>query len=62
MLAAMSAAISTANVNIAGVVAKTLSNGRGLVRFDVLLGSVDDLERVTQNLLRVQGVLGVERR
>jgi guanosine-3',5'-bis(diphosphate) 3'-pyrophosphohydrolase len=62
MLAAMSSAISSAGLNIAGLVLRTLSNGRGLARFEVMLASIEDLHRLQQHLQRVQGVLQVERR
>ena len=62
MLAAMSAAISACKVNILGVVLKTLSNGRGLARFEVMLASVDELLQVTRQLNGVLGVLRIERR
>jgi GTP pyrophosphokinase len=62
ILAGMSTAITSSGVNIGGVILRTLSNGRGLARFDLMLASIEDLMRVTENLKRVSGVLGVERR
>ena len=62
MLAALSAAISAIRVNIQGVVLKTLSNGSGLARFELMLSSVEDLDRVTKQLEGVSGVYHVERK
>eukprot|EP00521_Asterionellopsis_glacialis_P015968 CAMPEP_0195306238 /NCGR_PEP_ID=MMETSP0707-20130614/37096_1 /TAXON_ID=33640 /ORGANISM="Asterionellopsis glacialis, Strain CCMP134" /LENGTH=911 /DNA_ID=CAMNT_0040370449 /DNA_START=494 /DNA_END=3229 /DNA_ORIENTATION=- len=62
MLASMSGAIASAGVNIANVVLKKLSAGRGLARFSVMLPSVDELHKVLRQLQQEQGVLSVTRR
>lgn len=62
MLASMSKAISCTGVNIGGVVLKTISKGRGLVRFELMLSSIEDLRKVMDQLIQEPGVLSVERR
>jgi len=62
MLASMSGAIASAGVNIANVVLKKLSGGRGLARFNVMLPSVDELNKVLRQLQQEPGVLSVTRR
>jgi (p)ppGpp synthase/HD superfamily hydrolase len=57
----MSRAITVQGMNIGNVSLKKLKNGRGLARFDVMLGKLDDLEKVMVQLRQEEGVLSVSR-
>jgi GTP pyrophosphokinase len=61
VLANMSRAITVQGMNIGNVSLKKLKNGRGLARFDVMLGKLDDLEKVMVQLRQEEGVLSVSR-
>lgn len=62
ILANMSRAISSQKIDIRSVNLKKLSNNRGLAKFEVMLSTVEDLEKVVTQLQQKQGVLSVERR
>lgn len=62
MLAGMSKAITASDVNIGGVVSRPIANGRGLAQFELFLSTIEDLERVTLQLQREEGVIAVNRR
>ena len=62
ILASMSKAIAAQKIDIRSVNLKKISNNRGLAKFEVMLSSVDDLERVVGQLDREKGVISVERR
>ncbi|EKX43258.1 hypothetical protein GUITHDRAFT_110674 [Guillardia theta CCMP2712] len=61
MLASMSRAISHASVNIASVVLKKLPAGYGVARFEVMVATQKDLDRVFTKLQGTKGVLHVAR-
>lgn len=62
ILADMSRAISSCGVNIGGVELRKTPNGRGLARFEVMLSSAEELERVCLQLRRESGVISAERK
>jgi GTP pyrophosphokinase len=62
ILASMSKAISSSNINIGGAMIKRLSNGRSLARFDLMLSSIDELTGVIQQLQQEPDILSVKRR
>ena len=62
VLASMSHAITSLGVNIGNVSLKRLSNGRGLARLEVMVGTVDQLESVMTQLENEVGILSVSRR
>ncbi len=61
LLAAMSKAISSVEVNIKSANVRTLSDNRALNLFEVMVRSAEDLKRVVNNLGRVRGVVKVSR-
>ena len=61
LLAAMSKAISSVEVNIKSANVRTLSDNRALNLFEVMVGSATDLKRVVNNLGKVRGVVKVSR-
>jgi GTP pyrophosphokinase len=61
LLAAMSKAISATGVNIAGATVRTLADHKAQNTFDLMVSSVDELNRVTRSLERVRGVVKVAR-
>ena len=61
MLARMSRAISSSGVNIGSVDLRRVANGQGLARFEVMLSSMDELEKITQQLQMEDGVFSVSR-
>jgi (p)ppGpp synthase/HD superfamily hydrolase len=58
----MSRTITSLGMNIGNVTLKKIKNGRGLARFEVMLGNLDDLEKVMTQLRQEEGVLSVSRR
>ena len=62
ILASMSKAIAAQKIDIRSVNLKKISNNRGLAKFEVMLSSLDDLERVVNQLGQERGVISVERR
>lgn len=62
VLADMSRTITSLGMNIGNVTLKKIKNGRGLARFEVMLGNLDDLEKVMTQLRQEEGVLSVSRR
>ena len=62
MLASMSKAISAAGVNIASVVLKKLPAGHGLARFEIMVATAQEVERVFKFLQGVKGVLRATRK
>jgi len=62
ILATMSKAIAAQKIDIRGVNLRKISNNRGLAKFEVMLSSVEDLERVVSQLGQEKGVISVERR
>mmetsp|Transcript_6311 Transcript_6311/g.13179 ORF Transcript_6311/g.13179 Transcript_6311/m.13179 type:complete len:866 (+) Transcript_6311:81-2678(+) len=62
ILASMSRAIAAQKFDIRSVNLRKLSNNRGLAKFEVMLSTVEDLERVVMQLQQEQGVISVERR
>ena len=61
-LANMSRAVSSLGINIGNVNLRKLSNGRGLARLEVMVGKLDELERVMAHLRKEEGILSVSRR
>ena len=61
LLAAMSKAISSAEVNIKTANVRTLSDQRALNMFEIMVGSVEDLTTVMDNLNKIRGVVKVIR-
>ena len=61
LLAAMSKAISTAEVNIKTANVRTLSDKRALNMFEVMISSAEALDTVMNNLNKVRGVVKVIR-
>jgi len=55
-LAAISAAITSAQANIARAQIRTFSGGRAINTFEVMIKNSDHLKQVLQNILRVKGV------
>ena len=62
ILASMSKAIAAQKIDIRSVNLRKISNNRGLAKFEVMLSSVEDLERVVGQLSQEKGVISVERR
>jgi guanosine-3',5'-bis(diphosphate) 3'-pyrophosphohydrolase len=62
VLADMSRAITCLGMNIGNVSLKKMKNGRGLARFEVMLGNLDDLDKLMTQLGQEEGVLSVSRR
>ena len=62
ILATMSKAIAAQKIDIRSVNLRKISNNRGLAKFEVMLSSVEDLERVIGQLSQEKGVISVERR
>ncbi len=62
VLADMSRAITSLGMNIGNVSLKKIKNGRGLARFEVMLGNLDELENLMVQLRQEEGVLSVSRR
>lgn len=62
VLANMSRAITSLGVNIGNVNLRRLPNGRGLARLEVMVGRLDELERVMLHLRKEEGILSVSRR
>jgi GTP pyrophosphokinase len=56
LLAAISAAITSAQANIARAQIRTFSGGRAMNTFEVMIKNSDHLKQVLQNILRVKGV------
>jgi GTP pyrophosphokinase len=61
LLAAMSKAIASAGVNITGAQVRTVPDKRALNTFEVMVDSVDALNRVMRGLGKVKGVMKVSR-
>ena len=61
ILAMMSKAIAAQKIDIRSVNLRKISNNRGLAKFEVMLSSVEDLERVVGQLSQEKGVISVER-
>ena len=61
ILASMSKAIAAQKIDIRSVNLRKISNNRGLAKFEVVLSSVEDLERVISQLSQEKGVISVER-
>ena len=61
LLAAMSKAISSVEVNIKSANVRTLSDKRALNLFEVMVRSAEDLKQVVNNLGKVRGVVKVSR-
>ena len=62
VLADMSRAITSLGMNIGNVSLKKIKNGRGLARFEVMVGNLDDLQKLMVQLGQEEGVLSVSRR
>jgi guanosine-3',5'-bis(diphosphate) 3'-pyrophosphohydrolase len=62
VLADMSRAITSLGMNIGNVSLKKIKNGRGLARFEVMLGNLEDLNKLMVQLRQEEGVLSVSRR
>mmetsp|Transcript_30039 Transcript_30039/g.63337 ORF Transcript_30039/g.63337 Transcript_30039/m.63337 type:complete len:1062 (-) Transcript_30039:719-3904(-) len=62
VLADMSRAISSLGINIGNVNLRRLPNGRGLAKLEVMLGKLEDLDRVMSHLRKEEGILSVSRR
>lgn len=56
LLAAISAAITSANVNIARAQVRTFPDQKALNSFDVMISNSDQLKRVLHNISKVKGV------
>ena len=61
LLAAMSKAISSVEVNIKSANVRTLSDNRALNLFEIMVSSAQDFKRVVNNLGKVRGVVKVSR-
>ena len=61
-LANISRAITSLGINIGNVNLRRLKNGRGMARLEVMLGKIEELERVLAHLSKDDGVLSVLRR
>ena len=61
LLAAMSKAISSVEVNIKSANVRTLSDNRALNLFEIMVSSAQDFKRVVNNLGRIRGVVKVSR-
>ena len=61
LLAGMSQAITAAGVNIERAQVRSIGDNRATNVFELVLGHVDELERVSRNLRRVPGVRDVRR-
>jgi (p)ppGpp synthase/HD superfamily hydrolase len=61
LLAAMSRAIASAGVNITSAQVRTVPDKRALNTFEVMVDSVDALNRVMRGLGKVKGVMKVSR-
>eukprot|EP00985_Skeletonema_marinoi_P023205 scaffold15273_cov83-Skeletonema_marinoi.AAC.2 len=62
VLADMSRAITSLGMNIGNVSVKKIKNGRGLARFEVMLGNLDELDKLIVQLGQEEGVISVSRR
>jgi len=62
VLANMSRAITPLGINIGNVNLRRLANGRGLARLEVMLGNLEELEKVMAHLKKEEGILSVSRR
>ena len=62
VLANMSRAITSLGINIGNVNLRRLGNGRGLARLEVMLGTLEELDRVIAHLRKEEGILSVSRR
>ena len=62
VLADMSRVITSLGINIGNVNLRRLSNGRGLARLEVMLGKLEDLEKVVAHLRKEEGILSVSRK
>ncbi|MEE9143750.1 MAG: bifunctional (p)ppGpp synthetase/guanosine-3',5'-bis(diphosphate) 3'-pyrophosphohydrolase [Candidatus Binatia bacterium] len=61
LLAAVSAAITSAEVNIARAQIRTFPEEKALNTFEVMISNSDQLKRVLRNILKVKGVYKAER-
>jgi len=61
LLAAMSKAISTTGVNIASATVRTLADRKAQNTFDIVVSSLDELNKVMRSLERIRGVVKVAR-
>ena len=61
LLAAMSKAISSVDINIKTANVRTLSDRRALNLFEIMVSSAEDLNKVMQNLNKIRGVVKVIR-
>jgi len=61
LLAEMSQAQTAAGVNIERAQVRSIGDNRATNVFELVLGHVDELERVSRNLRRVPGVRDVRR-
>eukprot|EP00978_Attheya_sp_CCMP212_P033247 scaffold133277_cov54-Attheya_sp.AAC.1 len=62
ILASTSKVISSLGINIRSVILKPMSNGCGLAIFELMLASVEDLNKVTRQLQLEEGVIRIARR
>lgn len=62
VLADMSHAISSLGINIGNVNLRKLPNGRGVAKMQVMVGKLDELEKVMAQLRKEDGILSVSRR
>lgn len=58
----MSRAITSLGINIGNVNLRRLSNGRGLARLEVVLGNLEELDKVMAHLRKEEGIISVSRR
>jgi len=61
LLASISAAITSADVNISRAQVRTFPDRRALNTFEVMIAHSDELNRVLRNISRVKGVFKAER-
>ena len=61
LLAAMSKAISSTGINIARAQVHALGDHKAQNTFELMVGSIDELNLVMRNLGRVRGVMKVHR-
>lgn len=62
LLANISRAITSLSIKIGNVNMRRLSNGRGVARLEVMIGQLDELEKVMAHLTKEEGILSVSRR
>lgn len=62
VLANMSRAITSLGINIGNVSLRKLSSGKGLARLEVMVGKLEELEKVITHLMNEEGILSVSRK